>query len=377
MAKSSNDVSHAEIIELTDLLEPGDPSKVKDGDADLDDLLGGGGDDDASLDDLLNATAGDLKGMGDIDLPDDFESGGTGGEIDMDGLDDLLADMNGGKTVSDDDLESMLGGATSGGPSKPASQDDIADLLAGLDDAAPIETAAEAAVEPKKTKAASQDDIDDLLAGLDDDTPATGATGEEPQGVKAETPTPEDDADYDIEALLAATDDTGPQKASATKPAPDEEALRGADSETSGLDEPVALDFDDAEDELDELLKDIDTDLSLDETTPAPLAGVDAQRIAALEERLASFEGIEERLAALEAGRAGLAADAGAAAETNGIEEAVERVLSQRLHDLSASLRETVKADLVAVIEKAVPAAAARIIREEIAALAETLDEDD
>ncbi|EPR35387.1 hypothetical protein dsat_2088 [Alkalidesulfovibrio alkalitolerans DSM 16529] len=372
MAKSSNNVSNAEIIELTDLLEPGDPSKVRDGDADLDDLLGGG-DDDASLDDLLNAGDGDLKGMGDIDLPDDSDSGGAGDEIDMDGLDDLLADMNGGKATSDDDIEAMLGGAP-GGSLKPPSQDDIDDLLAGLDDEAPGETPDETDVEPKKTKAASQDDIDDLLAGLDDAQPAD-LPDDEPEPAVAPASAPKaDDTDYDIEALLAATDEAGEEKAPVPRV---EDAALVADSETPGPDEPVALDFDETEEDLDKLLKDIDTDISLDEATPAPLASVDAQRIEALEARLASLDGIEGRLAALEAGRTGLATDADAAAETNGIEEAVERVLARRLDDVSASLREAIKTDLVAVIEKAVPAAAARIIREEIAALAETLDEDD
>ena len=57
MAKSSDDLESGDIIELTDLIEAGDPAKAAGGDSDLDALLGGGDDSAVSLDDLLDASS--------------------------------------------------------------------------------------------------------------------------------------------------------------------------------------------------------------------------------------------------------------------------------------------------------------------------------
>jgi pilus assembly protein FimV len=303
-----------------------------------------------------------------------------------------------GPDTGDLDLDLATPEFPDGGDEPAPGEDNLDALIAGLDDPSLAAPAPPSGDEP---------DVDDLLAELDeaDATPAAAldsldALDDEPgDGELPDLSSP----DSELDALLAAMEDPAepaaqPGEAGGEALTPEEAGLFTAppteDDELSELlaEQALAHGQDSAQDpgqdpalDLPAVLPaahdmDLDAILAQDPAArpgatldDAPLRLEDAAaRIARLEEELKAkneaLHTLEDRLAALES--AGLAAGAASGPSA----EALLGTLGPD-SDFVQELKRLVLEDVASRLESLVPAAAARIIREEISVLAEELDQ--
>lgn len=424
MSKSPDD-----IIELTDIIEHGPNASKQEGaeggvdlsfERELEDLFA------EAPDSKTEAPALDIPGLDDLHLPGDEPKAGGEGDIDLDGLDALLADAEknqpGGLDLPElpDDF---LGETVAAAPSQAAPEAAPAMVP---DHAVEALSARLDALEDKlstmgDTLAASfKAMLDEAVSGIKADMPAPAEAAADPAPLIAEL---RESLEARIEALQAGLPAAMDEDALAARikdeilaalpepAAPDEEALaqRIRQDILSSLPEPAALD----EEALAARVKDdVLAALPQPEISPeaAPAVAVDVEAVAAqvearLDERLDSLK------AELSAGAAG--ADPApmieeASARLQGAIDAVQNRIDavpadvssmldelaartgQRLDELEARIpsgespdvsalatREELaqlRQDLLAEMKKAVPAAAAQIIREEIQALLQDAD---
>ncbi|MFZ5427009.1 MAG: hypothetical protein ACOZEN_08535 [Thermodesulfobacteriota bacterium] len=378
-----------DIIELTDIIEHGPGAKQAEAaeggvdlsfERELEDLFAD------SPDDKPASGADDLPGLDSLHLPEE-DSKAEGEGIDLDGLDALLADA--GKSEPDGmDLPELTDdffeqAQAAGAAPEPAGHDDISfDAAMAATSAAAAGVAAAAVLAPVQEEVSGHA-LEALTARLDLlEEKLTGMGDTLSSAFKSML----DEALASFKAELPAAD------AQAPSPAIDE--LRQSleekiESLRAGL--PGAVD----ESALAASVK----EMVLSEL-PAPPAGFDSEAVEALVD------------GKLEAFRAGLPEPAGAAAPVDesalaasvkemvlselpapsaGLDsEAVEALVDGKLEAFKAALPgpaapdlsglasigalDALRAEILGEIQKAVPAAAARIIREEIQALVQEMD---
>ncbi len=304
---------------------------------------------------------------------------------------EIFADPDQG---SDEDMSSLLSGLDNLGQPGPGAgeltlddpfqaetpqsgEDNLDALIAGLDDPG-LDVGLDMGLD-QPADSAAEPDVDTLLAEMD----GAAAVAAEPELPDLSSP------DNELDALLAAMEDpaASPGESSAEALTPEEAGLFVAppteDDEFAQLLAEQGLDPDNISAsvlDLPELLPaahDMDMDAllaqgdgpggaSLDQT---PLSTNQADRAAHLEETLrakdSAIQALELRLAALES------------APLTGAPGPLENALREALRPdspFAQELRRGVLEEVAARLESLVPAAAARIIREEIAVLAEELE---
>ncbi|WP_243357949.1 hypothetical protein [Fundidesulfovibrio terrae] len=423
MSKSPDD-----IIELTDIIEHGPNASKQEGaeggvdlsfERELEDLFA------EAPDSKTEAPAPDIPGLDDLHLPGDEPKAGGEGDIDLDGLDALLADAEknqpGGLDLPElpDDF---LGETVAAAP--PQAAPEAAPAVVS-DQAAEALSARLDALEDKlstmgNTLAASfKAMLDEAVSGIKADIPAPAEAAADPAPLIAEL---RESLEARIEALQAGLPAAMDEDALASRikdeilaalpepAAPDEEALaqRIRQDILSSLPEPAAMD----EEALAARVKDdVLAALPQPEISTEAAPAVDVEALAAqVEARL------DERLDALKAELStGAAAGADpapmieeASARLQGAIDAVQNRIDavpadmssmldemaartgQRLDELEARIPSgdspdvsalasrdelaQLRQDLLAEMKKAVPAAAAQIIREEIQALLQDAD---
>ena len=389
-----------DIIELTDMIErgPGAPQKGGAGDGvdlsferELEDLFG-----DSPEPDKAAAPAG-MPGLDDLNLPEEGHgTGPEGDDIDLDGLDALLAEAEKGAAAETDlpelpeDFmsEAEAAAAASG---EAALAEDFAEPLAAPAPSAPEAPAAAAPSGAVDALNARLDGLEAQLESLPQSLTATFSAMLEQAmaGLKAELPAaPEAPAETPIDPTpmveelsaslrdeLAAVRAEIAELSQAQATAPDSQALveeiKAQLAEAAPAapgDEALTARVDELSATLDESLAAVRADIAALPTGPdsqalaeeikaqlaeaAPAAPVDEALTARLDELSAT---LDEALAAVRADIANLPQ----APDTSGL------VTPEQL----AAAGDTLRQELLAEIRKAVPAAAAQVIREEIQAL--------
>jgi hypothetical protein len=387
--------SPEDIIELTDIIEHGPGAPGKGGAADgvdlsfereLEDLFG-----DTPADKPAKAAKADepeLPGMDELVLPEEPAKAEGEGEIDMDGLDALLAEAEKSQAASDISITDLPGAdlpeltddflaaepAAKAGPAAPKAPAvdpfDAALAGAGVAAAAAAPPAPAASSESLAALAARMDAIEDKLGGLGDSFKSM--LDEALDAFKAGMP-----AALDEDALASRIKDEVvaalPEPAaalvpeSAADPAPLIEELKAsleAQIESLRSELPQPLD----EEALAGRIKD-----EILAALPAPAEATAADPAPLIEELKASFEAQIESLRSElpqpldEEALAGRIKDEILAAPPAPAAPDLSGLPSKE--DLAA-----VRQEVMAEMRKAVPAAAAQVIREEIKALVETMD---
>lgn len=345
MSKSPED-----IIELTDILEHGPGASKKDATGDgvdlsfereLEDLFA------ESPQDKPAGSSPDIPGLDDLHLPD--ETSAPGGDIDLDGLDALLADADKSRPsgadlpeLTDDFLSDLSEKASSPSASMVAG----AAVVAGVAAAAPSEQALD-------SLNARLDALEEKLAGMSDSLTDSfrAMLDDAVAGIKAELPAqaepPADPAPMIAELKQSLEEQIETLKAKLPKPL-DEEALAERIKQEILAALPGAPDTGESavpmiEEATARLQGGIDALQARMDAVPADLSSLVDELAAQLEPRITA---IEAQAAAGSPNQPGVSTD-----------------------DLDA-LRQEVLADM----KKAMPAAAAQVIREEIQALLQEPD---
>lgn len=346
--------SPEDIIELTDIIEHGPGAPGKSGAAEgvdlsfereLEDLFG-----DTPAEKPAKADEPPLPGMDELVLPEEPAKAEGEGEIDMDGLDALLAEAEKSQAAADISIPDLPG----------------ADLPELTDDFLAAEPAPQA--EPAAAKAPEIDPFEAALAGAAAAAAAPAASGEALDAMSGRIDAIEDKLGGLAETFKSMLDEALEAFKAGMPAALDEEALasRLKDEILAALPEPAAAVVPEPVADPAPLIEELKADLA------AQIESLRGELPQPLDEEALAARIKDEILAALPAP---LDEEALAARIREDILAALPDPAAPDLSGL-ASRDELAAArqEVMAEMRKAVPAAAARVIREEIKALVETMD---